>query len=67
TGGLRIGTGTVSVSSDGNLGAAGSGIAIAGGTLEATGSFTSGRAVTLAGGGTLSVASGQVWGVAGVI
>ncbi|MFG1437576.1 autotransporter-associated beta strand repeat-containing protein, partial [Xanthobacter sediminis] len=62
-----IGTGTVSVSNDGNLGAAGAGIAIAGGTLAVTGSFTSSRAVTLSGAGTLSVGEGRVWQLAGPI
>ncbi|MCW8127603.1 autotransporter-associated beta strand repeat-containing protein [Microbulbifer halophilus] len=53
SGGTTINAGTLSVSSDANLGAAGAGLTIDGGTLQTTAGFTSGRGVTLgAGGGT---------------
>ncbi|WP_353200006.1 autotransporter-associated beta strand repeat-containing protein, partial [Sandarakinorhabdus sp.] len=49
-GGLTISTNAfVSVATDGALGAAAGGVTINGGLLEATGTFTSGRAITLAG------------------
>ena len=52
-GGTSINGGTVSVSSDANLGNASGPLAINGGTLQNTASFTSARATTLnAGGGT---------------
>lgn len=47
TGGTRIETGTLQVSSDGNLGDAAGAIAFDGGTLRNTASFASARAVTL--------------------
>ena len=53
-GGTRIDAGTLQVSSDANLGAAGGGLTFNGGTLNSTASFTSGRATDLAGVGTFS-------------
>ena len=53
-GGTRIDAGTLQVSSDANLGAAGGGLTFNGGTLNSTASFTSGRATNLAGAGTFS-------------
>jgi autotransporter-associated beta strand protein len=50
TGGTTIGgTGGLTVVSDANLGAAGSGITLNGGTLRAAGSFTTNRPITLTG------------------
>ncbi len=52
-GGTRIDTGTLQVSSDGNLGAAAGALSFDGGTLRNTAAFDSARTVTLlAGGGT---------------
>ncbi|KRC81464.1 hypothetical protein ASE13_03470 [Sphingomonas sp. Root241] len=54
TGGTAINGGTLSISSDANLGDAAGGLAFNGGTLRTTAaSMTSGRAVNLAGGGTI--------------
>ncbi|MGK6317662.1 autotransporter-associated beta strand repeat-containing protein [Neorhizobium sp. DT-125] len=47
SGGTRIEGGAVQVTSDANLGAAGSAITLDGGTLRAAASFTSGRATTI--------------------
>lgn len=59
TGGTNINGGTLSVSSDSNLGATSGALNFNGGTLRLSGSFTSARAVTLgASGGTINVASG---------
>ncbi|MER9330971.1 autotransporter outer membrane beta-barrel domain-containing protein [Mesorhizobium sp. M0488] len=53
TGGTAINSGTLQVSSDGNLGAAAGAFSFDGGTLRNTASFSSARGVTLnAGGGT---------------
>ncbi|KRC81475.1 autotransporter-associated beta strand repeat-containing protein [Sphingomonas sp. Root241] len=51
-GGTAINGGTLSVSSDANLGDAASGLSFNGGTLRTTGTFGSNRAVTLGGTGT---------------
>ncbi|WP_041782266.1 autotransporter domain-containing protein [Ancylobacter novellus] len=51
TGGTVINAGTLSVSADNNLGAATGGVAFDGGTLGNTAAFTTGRAITLNGGG----------------
>lgn len=52
-GGTTISGGTLSVANDGNLGDASGGIALQGGTLENTAAFTTNRAISLAGNGTL--------------
>ncbi|MGV2899809.1 autotransporter domain-containing protein [Achromobacter sp. AGC78] len=67
TGGTDVRLGTLSVSSDANLGAANGGLTIAGGTLASTSSFTSNRAVTLVSEGTFNVAAGTQLGLAGTI
>ncbi|WP_139974596.1 autotransporter-associated beta strand repeat-containing protein [Ochrobactrum sp. CGA5] len=60
TGGTNINGGTLSVSSDSNLGATSGALNFNGGTLHLSGSFTSARAVTLgASGGTLYISSGS--------
>lgn len=51
-GGTTISNGVLSVSADGNLGAASGGLAFNGGTLQTTSAFTSSRNVTLTGNGT---------------
>ncbi|WP_296345300.1 autotransporter-associated beta strand repeat-containing protein [Reyranella sp.] len=59
SGGTQINDGTLSVSADPNLGKAGTGISLSGGTLQATASFTAGRTLTLNGtGGTIETATG---------
>ncbi len=68
SGGTTLAGGTLVVSADDNLGAASGGLSFTGGTLETTTSFTSARAVTLAGNnasdeiatdaGTLTLTSG---------
>lgn len=61
TGGTQINGGSLLVSADANLGAAIGGIGLNGGTLTASDSFTTARALALgASGGTLTVASGKV-------
>ncbi|WP_395397577.1 autotransporter outer membrane beta-barrel domain-containing protein [Novosphingobium sp. BL-8A] len=51
-GGTAINGGTLQVSSDANLGAASGGLSLNGGTLHTTASFTTSRAVALAGNGS---------------
>lgn len=68
SGGTQITGGTLSVSGDGNLGAASGGLAIDGATLAATASFTSARAVSLgASGGAISAAAGQTLTLSGAM
>ncbi|WAI81703.1 MULTISPECIES: autotransporter domain-containing protein [Achromobacter] len=67
TGGTDVRLGTLSVSSDANLGAASGDLTIAGGTLASTSSFTSNRAVTLVSEGTFNVAVDTQLGLAGTI
>ncbi|MFG1404300.1 beta strand repeat-containing protein, partial [Xanthobacter sediminis] len=67
-GGTRVlAGGIVQVAADANLGAAAGGVALEGGTLSASASFSSARTVELAGGGTLAVAGGQVLSLSGAI
>ena len=67
TGGTEILGGTLQVARDENLGAASGGLAFNGGTLAATGSFDTARAITLANSGTFDVADGARLGVNGPI
>lgn len=67
TGGTLIDAGTLSISSNANLGAAAGGITIKDGTLLATAAMTTNRAITLTGAATLSVQPGAALAVAGVI
>ncbi len=61
TGGTTIRGGTLSVSRDAHLGAAGGGLTLDGGTLRSTIGFTTARNVTLrAGGGTIDADGGLV-------
>jgi fibronectin-binding autotransporter adhesin len=73
SGGTTISGGTLQVSSDANLGDQSGGIAIDGGTLAATGSFASGRSVTVTGAATFYTAadatltlSGEITGAGGL-
>ena len=55
TGGTTLSGGTLSISKDSNLGSSSGGLSFDGGTLLATTGFTSSRAVTLKGAGTIDV------------
>ena len=66
-GGTSITAGTLQVSSDANLGAASGGLTLNGGRLNTTASFTSGRAVDLAGAGNISTDAGTVLTLAGAV
>ncbi|MDH7795530.1 MULTISPECIES: autotransporter-associated beta strand repeat-containing protein [unclassified Beijerinckia] len=67
-GGTVITAGTLSVSTDGNLGNASGGLTFGGGTLRTTADITMSRATTLnAGGGTFEVATGTTLKQNGVI
>ncbi|MFO0815768.1 MAG: autotransporter-associated beta strand repeat-containing protein [Gemmatales bacterium] len=55
TGGTNINAGILSVGGDGNLGTGTGGLTFNGGTLQATGSFTTNRATTLNANGTFEV------------
>ena len=62
SGGITVAAGTLSVSIDGNLGAAANGVTLNGGTLQSTGTFTAGATrvfTTGASGGTIDVSTGQ--------
>ncbi len=65
-GGTKVTSGTLSVSSDGNLGYAGSGLTLNGGTLQTTASMASARSITL-GGGTFSPDAGTTLTLNGTI
>jgi autotransporter-associated beta strand protein len=68
TGGTAINGGHLTIDSDGELGAAGTPIAFAGGTLEFTGGFGTPRPITLgAGTNTFQVDAGQVVQLDGLI
>ena len=59
SGGTTLNSGTLSISSDANLGVAGAGLTFNGGTLQTTGNFPTDRPITLnAGGGTIAPAAG---------
>ncbi|MBB6488514.1 autotransporter domain-containing protein [Rhizobium lusitanum] len=66
-GGTTINAGTLSVSSDANLGAASGALTFTGGVLATTGSFISGRSVTLNGTGAFDVAAGDTLGLTGTL
>ena len=66
-GGTSITAGTLQVSSDANLGAASGGLTLNGGRLNTTASFTSGRAVDLAGAGNISTDAGTVLTLTGAV
>ena len=58
TGGTRINSGTLSISSDANLGEAAGALSFDGGTLHSTASITSGRNIDMIGGGTIVTDAG---------
>jgi len=59
SGGTVMTAGKLSVGSDGNLGATAGGLTFNAGTLLSTGTFSSARAVTMTGAGTIEVAASQ--------
>ncbi|MCP1489941.1 autotransporter-associated beta strand protein [Pseudomonas fluorescens] len=68
SGGTEINGGVLQVASDSNLGAAAGGLSLDGGTLHATSSLTTTRAVVLnAGGGTLDVDAGDTLTLQGLL
>ncbi|WP_428030142.1 autotransporter domain-containing protein [Ancylobacter sp.] len=67
SGGTKIDAGTLSVSSNANLGATAGGLAIGDATLATTGSFGTARAVSLTGAATFDVASGTTLGLTGTV
>jgi fibronectin-binding autotransporter adhesin len=68
TGGTAINGGVLQISADNNLGAAGTALSLAGGTLRTTENITSARATTLgAGGGIFETASGTRFTLNGVV
>jgi outer membrane autotransporter protein len=68
TGGTTINGGTLSISSDANLGAPNGGLAFGGGALQTTATFTTARPVTLnAGGGTFIPNVGTTLTLAGAV
>ncbi|PIG09264.1 autotransporter domain-containing protein [Comamonas sp. 26] len=68
SGGSKIDSGVLSVSSDANLGAASGGIELNGGTLATTSSFDTGRTITLStAAGRVQVASNTELGMTGAI
>jgi autotransporter-associated beta strand protein len=60
SGGTTVNGGTLSISSDANLGAAGGSLALDAGTLRASGTFTTSRTTTLTGSGTFDVGIGTL-------
>jgi len=67
TGGTELRAGTLSVAADANLGAASGGLTFSGGALATTGSFDTGRSVTLQKTGRFDVAGGTELGLSGMI
>ena len=72
TGTTTINAGTLSISSDGNLGNAGNALLLSGGTLQSTASMASARSITLGGGtfapdaGTTLTLNGSIGGTGGL-
>ncbi len=66
TGGTQINAGTLQVSADGNLGGAGW-LTLNNGTLAATASFSSNRAITLSGAGSFSSSADTTLTLTGVV
>ena len=67
SGGLTLSAGTVSISSNSNLGAASGGLTFNGGTLQVTGDVIGTRAITMTGAGTFDVAYGATIEQSGVL
>ena len=65
SGGIALNSGGLSVSSDGNLGAAGNDVALGGGTLVVTSGFTADSGRDFTGSGTIDIAASQVLQVDG--
>lgn len=65
TGGTQITGGTLRISADNNLGAAGGGVDLDGGTLHTTADLASARAVSLTGDGTILTEKGTTFAVKG--
>ena len=59
SGGLTLNAGTVSISSDANLGASSGGLTFNGGTLQVTGNVSGTRSMTMTGAGTFDVGIGR--------
>ncbi|CAB3827036.1 MULTISPECIES: autotransporter domain-containing protein [Achromobacter] len=66
-GGTEVRGGTLSVSSDANLGAAAGGVTLNGGALATTSSFDTARAVTLTQTADINVAAGTTLGLQGAV
>ncbi|WP_033074182.1 autotransporter-associated beta strand repeat-containing protein [Sphingopyxis sp. MWB1] len=66
-GGTNVTAGTLQVSGDANLGTSSGGLTLTGGRLNTTASFTSNRAVELAGAGNISTDAGTVLTLAGAL
>ncbi|MGE6915967.1 autotransporter domain-containing protein [Achromobacter kerstersii] len=67
TGGTDIQFGTLSISADNNLGAANTGVAMVGGTLATTGSFSTNRNIALTQNGAINVAADTQLGLTGTV
>ena len=67
SGGTTFNAGTVSISSNANLGSASGGLTFNGGTLDVTGNIIGTRAVTMTGAGTFDVALGSAIEQSGVV
>lgn len=67
SGGTTIAGGTLQVASDANLGAAAGGVAFTGGTLAASASFDTARAMALTQAGRFDVAGGATLGLVGAV
>jgi len=67
TGGTALNQGTLSISQDTNLGDVSGGLTFNGGTLQATASFSTARAVTLNANGTVEVTADQTFTMDGTI
>ncbi|MBB4633682.1 autotransporter-associated beta strand repeat-containing protein [Sphingosinicella soli] len=65
TGGTAVDGGTLRIASDANLGAAAGELSFSGGTLNTTMTFSSGRAIVLAGAGAVDTNSGTSWTMTG--
>jgi fibronectin-binding autotransporter adhesin len=66
-GGTAIDGGTLRIAGDENLGAAAGGLSLDGGTLNTTASFTTDRAVDLAGNGSFAIDTGTTLTLAGLV
>jgi fibronectin-binding autotransporter adhesin len=67
TGGVTLNAGTLSISSDANLGASSGSITFGGGTLAATNNVVSSRAINMSGAGTFSPSFGKTLEESGAV